>query len=371
MRLTFVGDIECDKPLLKAARAKNYDFSDVFHAEDLFSKSDLVIGNMEACFGGGKKYNYKPYHYNTPDSFCQAVYEAGINLVGTANNHCFDEGVGGVIRTIQTLKRCGIEHTGTFASEESKRYLIKEVGETKIAFYSLAHAVNSCFEASSVDDLSKYVNLIGYRKQKFSKNWLLQQWQRFLRPKAKQIYKRCTIGSIIGSYQDSLKSAAINQSYLQRTQQHINDAKKEADIVCVLLHIGGQFNEVPGDYAEYIVNMLCDMGVDVIIGHHPHTIQKLEKRNNTWIAWSLGAFSISPSGEYLVHNCLPEYGMVLSVDIEEKEVKTISYELVKNLEDEGHYLRVLSVPELLKLYDGDRKRRIEKDVEVLKKRIGM
>ena len=60
IRLTFVGDIALDKPLLKAAKARGhgqYDFSDVFHTEDVFAQSDLVIGNMETCFRGGKQFN--------------------------------------------------------------------------------------------------------------------------------------------------------------------------------------------------------------------------------------------------------------------------------------------------------------------------
>ncbi len=46
IRLTFIGDIACDKPLLKAAKARGkgrYDFSDVFHTEDVFAGSDLVM----------------------------------------------------------------------------------------------------------------------------------------------------------------------------------------------------------------------------------------------------------------------------------------------------------------------------------------
>ena len=55
IRLTFVGDIALDKPLLKAAKERehdSYDFSGVFQTKDVFADSDLVVGNLETCFGG-------------------------------------------------------------------------------------------------------------------------------------------------------------------------------------------------------------------------------------------------------------------------------------------------------------------------------
>ena len=103
IRLTFVGDIACDRPLLKAARKwGKYDFSRVFQTSGVFENSDLVIGNLETCFGGGH-YGTKAYHYSSPDSFCDAIRDAGFDIVSTANNHCLDEGVDGLIRTLGIL----------------------------------------------------------------------------------------------------------------------------------------------------------------------------------------------------------------------------------------------------------------------------
>ena len=126
-RLTFVGDIACDRPLLKAAKhGGKYDFSRVFQTQEVFQGSDFVIGNLESCFGGGH-YGKKPYHYSVPDSFGDAIRDAGFDLVSTANNHCLDEGVEGLERTIKVLDRLGISHTGTFAQVEDKRWLTKEI----------------------------------------------------------------------------------------------------------------------------------------------------------------------------------------------------------------------------------------------------
>ena len=171
IRMTFVGDIALDKPLLKAAMGRGtgkYDFSTVFQTQEVCENSDLVIGNLETVFGGGSHYNTKPYHYNSPDAFCQAVRDAGIDLVSTANNHCMDEGVAGLRRTLHLLSDAGIAATGTIGEDSKERYLIREIQGLKIAFYSLTYSVNVCMEALSCDDLYRHVNLIGFQGKQLS-----------------------------------------------------------------------------------------------------------------------------------------------------------------------------------------------------------
>lgn len=73
-----------------------------------------------------------------------------MDLVSTANNHCFDEGLDGAVRTMRLLQENGVESIGTFKTRDEKRYLVKELQGTKAAFYSLTYGANSSYEASSV-----------------------------------------------------------------------------------------------------------------------------------------------------------------------------------------------------------------------------
>lgn len=366
MKLSFVGDIACDRPLLKAAKKETgYDFSDVFRTKKLFADSDFVIGNLEVSFAEGPKYAYKPYHYSIPGEFCVAIKDAGFNVLGMANNHCFDEDIEGVNRTIDIVEKNGLLHTGTFHGEEQeKRYIILEHDGLKVAFFSITDTINSNYEASHCDDLSKYVNIIGFRGKKYSNSKFLRYLKFYVRPNLGKLYHKIKYGSTIAPQVDKIRNHSINSTWWSALKKNLIQAKSESDFLIVSLHIGGQFNEEPGELSNYVVNELCEMGVDVIIGHHPHTIQKIEERGNTIVAFSLGGFCMSPSGEYLVHDCLPEYGMVFHLELKKNEKPTYNWQLTKGIEEEDHYLHVISVDEL----SMDASTRME--IEKLKRRIG-
>ena len=84
--------------------------------------------------------------------------------------------------------------------------------------------------------------------------------------------------------------------------------------------IGGQFNTEPGEFSKRIIDKLASIGADIIIGNHPHTVQKVEQGSDATVAYSLGGFCMSTSGEYLVHECLPEYSLALHIDIDEHDL---------------------------------------------------
>ena len=347
VRLTFTGDIACDRSLLRAAKkGKKYDYSGVFQTDSVFDSSDYVVGNLESCFGGAN-YGKKPYHYSAPDSFCEAIRDAGFNIVGTANNHCLDEGVTGLKRTIDILEKNGIAHTGTFCEEgDKKRYLVVEKNGIKIAFYSLTYSVNVCYESCSCDDVSKYVNILGFKKRSYSKNPLRRYWQVKLRPELRKLKFKKKYGTIIRQYTEQLNENSINQDWLRKIDEQILEAKNEADIVAVLLHIGGQFNVEPGPFSQFMVNHLCDLGVDIIAGHHPHTLQRMEKKGNTYIAYSLGGYCLSPSGEYLVKESLPEYSAAWHIDIDDnKQIAGTSVTILKCVEEPNHFVHVIKAEE--------------------------
>lgn len=358
MRLTFVGDIACDRPLLKAAYDGNsYDFSRVFETHDIFADSDLVIGNMESCFGGGK-FGKKTMHYNVPDAFAEAIKQEGIDFVSTANNHCIDEGVKGLKRTLQVLDRVEIEHTGTFAKDE-RRYVIKAINNIKVAFFSVTYSVNCNIESYQCDDLFKYINIIGYIAPNYSKNRFIRYTQSVLLPTAKKYIKKAIGRSIVTPHTDSLRRHSINESWMGELDKQFLSAREEADIVCVLLHSGGQFNREPGDFSKHIFEHFKALGADVIVGHHPHTIQKITEEESCLCAYSLGGYCLSPSADYLVHESLPEYSLALHILFDDQGKRT-GYEIdfLKCIEDSKHYVHVV------------RAESSSREIEELKNRVG-
>ena len=347
VRLTFVGDIALDKPLLRAARERGngtFDFSDVFHTQDVFEGSDLVIGNLETCFGGGRLFNFKPYHYNSPDSFCDAVRAAGIGLVGTANNHSMDEGVRGLRRTLRRLDACGIAHTGTFDADTEDRFLVREIGGLRIAFYSMTYSVNAGMESISCGDLYRHLNLTGFTGKKAPKPVLF--WKYFVQRKISQIRKKRRGQSTISAHTDYFRTEWINSRWMEDIERQLRRARERSDVLVVLLHSGGQFNVEPGDYSKAMTDRLLDLGADLVIGNHPHTVQRIEQRGEKLIAYSLGGYCMSVSGEYLVHDCLPEYSLALHADLsDDGKLAGWSFDVLKGTEDAGCYLNVRRAPD--------------------------
>ena len=85
MKITVIGDIMCEPPVLKASRKKDgsYNFDGVFtHLRHLILESDYVIGNIEFPLGGEEVgYTDTFFKFNAPDSFADAVKNAGIDMV--------------------------------------------------------------------------------------------------------------------------------------------------------------------------------------------------------------------------------------------------------------------------------------------------
>ena len=96
MKITVIGDIMCEPPVLKTSKRKDgsYNFDGVFtHLRNLLLESDYVIGNIEFPLGG-KEVGYTDtfFKFNAPDSFADAVKNAGIDMVSVINNHTLDRG---------------------------------------------------------------------------------------------------------------------------------------------------------------------------------------------------------------------------------------------------------------------------------------
>ncbi|MEE0840640.1 MAG: CapA family protein, partial [Acutalibacteraceae bacterium] len=98
------GDILIHGPVLKGAyntETKEYDFSPLYkYTREYFEKADLAVANLEVTLGGSESGSYRGYpSFNTPDALIDDLKEAGIDMLLTSNNHCYDTGLFGIKRT--------------------------------------------------------------------------------------------------------------------------------------------------------------------------------------------------------------------------------------------------------------------------------
>ncbi|MBI5010715.1 MAG: CapA family protein, partial [Bacteroidia bacterium] len=168
---------------------------------------------------------------------------AGIDCMVTANNHAADRMTRGIVKTIHVLDSLGIAHTGTFTnlSEKEKEYpLILEKNGIKIALLNYTYGTNGI----TIDE-PVLVNMID----------------------RKEIEK-------------DLQNASV----------------KKPDIIIVFLHWGIEYEKATSKSQNDLADFLFEKGADLVIGSHPHVIQKMIRtkegsgNKDKVVCYSLGNF---------------------------------------------------------------------------------
>ncbi|MDX1807598.1 MAG: CapA family protein, partial [Paenisporosarcina sp.] len=91
------------------------------------------------------------------------------------------------------------------------------------------------------------------------------------------------------------KPYLINLIDLPLIQQNVDTAKNLSDVVVVSMHWGNEYESMPSLFQLDLAQKLSDMGVDIIIGHHPHVLQPMDwierpDGSKTLVMYSLGNF---------------------------------------------------------------------------------
>jgi poly-gamma-glutamate capsule biosynthesis protein CapA/YwtB (metallophosphatase superfamily) len=384
IKVSFIGDLMCEKPLLKASERNNgvYEFNNVFsNVVNIFNKSDYVVGNLETvCAGEEQSYTNHIYSFNTPKTFLEAIKNAGINMVTTANNHCLDRGIDGLKNTIKLLDEYEIEHTGTYSSPiEKERIFIKELKNHKLAFLSYTYGTNFKINGVLLDKQELFsVNLLlpqtssfgnkSNNMKKFIFNYIFkyinaEQWMKFKK----------NIGIWPRNPLTDNSMSNIHKEYLLQLKRDINRAKSEAGFVIVYMHIGGQFNTEPGKQSKYIMQYLAENGVDLVVGTHPHVVQKFELFENKMLGfYSLGSFNISPSSPYVIRDLLPDYSIMLHLYFGGKRniLNKVTFTILKAIEDKKGQITVYPVNDLMDKLDNQKDiKRLNRDVSIIFSRL--
>ena len=293
-----------------------YDFMHNFQdAKKYFAGYDLVMGNLELTFGGTDR----PYAsfpcFNTPDSFLDAVKDAGFNLLTTANNHSMDTGKAGVIRTLDKLDEYGIEHFGTYRSQQERdTILYKDVNGIRFAFLSYTYGTNGIPVPEDY-----LVNIID---------------------------------------DDVMVS-------------DIREARKNADVVVVMPHMGNEYETYPRDIFVEWADMMFEAGADIVLASHPHVLQKMEYRTIDHGNGAHDGFIIYSLGNFISSQTTPprNASIILHLTVEQiadeaPNVKEVSFVPIwtqfRNAENENEFV-VRSVYERLNLSQ------FEKDSQIRKK----
>ena len=257
------GDILVHDAVLNGAKTSdgNYDFSSFFKkVSPHFKAADLAVINLEVTFGGTESGSFSGYPaFNCPDSLADTIKKSGIGLVLTANNHSLDTGAFGLKRTAQVLKQKGISFIGTKENQNDPVYTIKNINGIKLGMVCYTYPPNS-----SAAGASGLINTFSYNNI---------------------------------------------DAFYNEAQSVIADMKEDgADAIIFYMHWGEEYQLSPNTWQKTISQKLCNFGVDVIVGGHPHVLQPMDviysedSQNTTVCIYSTGN-SVSNQRQELMDSC--------------------------------------------------------------------
>lgn len=107
--------------------------------------------------------------------------------------------------------------------------------------------------------------------------------------------KDVKIGVIAAQYKDYLiatkeTAGPAQNKHFNIIKRKIKELKTKVDWVVMVYHGGEEFLNTPMPYTRKLYKKFLSWGVDVVVAHHPHTVQGYEKINNKMIFYSLGNF---------------------------------------------------------------------------------
>ncbi len=380
MKLTFLGDIMAEIPVLRAAKCRcgKYDFSGVFApSKKLLSESDYIIGNLETPLAGEEaKYSQNHINFNAPDEYVDALIDAGINLVSTTNNHTFDRGYAGMERTIKVLDEKGLPHTGTFlpGTERPEAYYFEQDG-TKFAVIAYTYGTNyggSGGKCLAEGEYEGTVNLLCHQRANtyLPGVWRGEDWVDRLFKAAKDPNTPGKVKKLLGmtatySRHDDCLDGKVDTPYIAQMQADIRKAKEKADIVLFYPHVGGQFNIKPGAFSEYVIEKAVEAGADAVAATHSHIPQKFVWRDGVPVSYCLGNFNMNPKSYLAMPEILTNYGYALHLYIEDKKISKVTFSMLKNCVVPGGQIASCPVDELYAEATEKEKKALEKEIRQL------
>lgn len=220
----------------------SYDFKPMLAAiKPISSKYDISYYNQETILGGTALGLSNYPMFNSPQEVGDAFIDAGFNMVSLATNHTMDKGERGVLASVDYWKKQkNVAWSGQWSSEEERTQSIQkiyEVNNIKYAFISYTIWNNGL-------------------PTPYGKSYL------------------------------------NNEYSPEKATADIEAVRDKVDFVIVAMHWGTEYSFKTDYKQDEIAAHLSNLGVDLIIGAHPHVIQKVEyiNDNKTFVIYSLGNF---------------------------------------------------------------------------------
>ncbi|MEM8707097.1 MAG: CapA family protein [Actinomycetota bacterium] len=272
-RLAFTGDLLPHGSVQRAGTAfvdEGWDFAPLYdEVRPIIEGADLAICHLETPISIDDT-NLSGYPlFAAPRAFAQAALDVGYDGCSLASNHSYDRGAQGALDTISVLQDIGLPYAGQAASvEEDLAPVLYEVNDITIAHISATYSLNGFVMPA---DRQYLVDLID--------------------PEA--ILQEARIAKEAG-----------------------------AEFVIVSMHWGAEYRHEPiSSQNEWLEATLPSEYVDLIIGHHAHVVQPVDKVGDEWVVFGLGNFLSNQSANCCV--AASQDGMIATVELLENDAGVI------------------------------------------------
>ena len=237
--VVLVGDMMLDRGVeSKINQFGNGDFNFAFdNIRHILTAADVTFGNLEGSLSDVGADTGKPYSFRFKPELAGALQNAGFDVMALANNHILDWGRTSLCATVGNLEAVGIfgSGAGCETNRAEQAYIHELPDGTELGFLSYTEFYKEGYAREETPGLARYTE----------------------------------------------------ENMTTRTAEL---KEQGVDIVFVSLHWGAEYHTRSNEKQQNLARLLVDAGADVIVGHHPHVAQEIEKYKDSWIIYSLGNF---------------------------------------------------------------------------------
>lgn len=237
IKMIFVGDIMLGRGVENQIIKNGGDFRFPFLLmKDYLDGADLVFGNLEGPISNRGRNQGSIYSFRFLPEAAEGLKFAGFDILSIANNHIWDWGKDALVDTPEILNNLDIQSVGAGSNYvEANQPAFFNFNNTRIAFLAFTNLYpKSLVAGEDVPGVSDF-----------------------------------DLGSM---------------------REAIREASKKVDLVVVSWHWGEEYQDKSNSGQQRIAKEAIEAGADLVIGHHPHVFQEVEKYRDGFIAYSLGNF---------------------------------------------------------------------------------
>lgn len=245
--ISAAGDLMLHMPVVNSVRdleTGEYNFDEIFpYIKNINEESDFSIVNLETIIREDREFSGYPL-FNSPKEIIPSIKNAGFDIVGLANNHTYDQGKEGVLNTINLIENEKLQYVGSNKDKDVSRTRVLEKGNIKLGLMAYTYGLNG-----HIPEDKELINVIDTGKIK----------------------------------------------------EDIKELKNEdVDKIILFVHWGVEYNSKVYEELRNFGHELLDLGIDYILGSHPHVIMPVEKvGDEKFIVYSMGNFISNQRQDYL------------------------------------------------------------------------